>query len=270
MTKISIVIPSYNQDKYIERSLQSIFNQEYDNIELIIIDGGSSDRSVDIIKKYEDRISYWISEKDSGQSDALNKGYKVATGDIYGWLNSDDLYAENILSEVEQIFNDNPKCQVVFGDWLEIDSEDGILNYNYAFDFSLMHTKYEGAQINVQAMFWRSEVHKRFSGFDVRLQNSMDYQMLVEFGINEGPLAFLRLPKVLGSFRRYQGQKTDGSLPDEYDYELRLIAEIYGCDNKYTSTGHTIKFIFAIRRLYWYLKRGGLHYTLKMIYGRFR
>ena len=93
--KISIVMPSYNQVQFIERSILSVLNQDYPNIELIIIDGGSNDGTVEVIKKYEKHITFWVSEKDKGQSDALNKGFKHCTGEIYGWLNSDDLYLPN-------------------------------------------------------------------------------------------------------------------------------------------------------------------------------
>jgi glycosyltransferase involved in cell wall biosynthesis len=91
-SKISIVMPSYNQVKFIENSILSILNQEYHSIELIIVDGGSTDGTTDIIKKYEKHIAYWVSEKDEGQSDALNKGFEKCTGEIYGWLNADDVY----------------------------------------------------------------------------------------------------------------------------------------------------------------------------------
>ena len=92
LEKISIVMPSYNKADFIERSILSVLNQNYPNIELIIIDGGSTDGTVEIIKKYEQYITFWVSEKDQGQSDALNKGFKHCTGSIYGFLNSDDVY----------------------------------------------------------------------------------------------------------------------------------------------------------------------------------
>lgn len=96
MTKFSIVIPSYNQGNFLERALLSIIKQGVDT-EIIFIDGGSTDSSVEIIKKYENKIAYWVSEKDKGQSNALNKGFIKATGDIFGWLNSDDVYMRGLL-----------------------------------------------------------------------------------------------------------------------------------------------------------------------------
>ena len=103
--KISIITPSYNQGEYIEQTIVSILEQGYPNLEYIIIDGGSTDNTVDVIKKYEDKITYWISEKDKGQTNAINKGYFKATGNIITWLCSDDYYEPNILFKVAEAFN---------------------------------------------------------------------------------------------------------------------------------------------------------------------
>ena len=105
--KISVVIPSFNQGAYIEETILSIINQEYPNVEIIIIDGGSTDSTISIIKKYSNSIHYFISEKDKGQAHALNKGFAVATGDICSFLNSDDLYIGNIFWEIGRLYLDN-------------------------------------------------------------------------------------------------------------------------------------------------------------------
>ena len=98
--KISIVTPSFNQGEYLEETILSVIGQNYPNLEYIIIDGGSKDNSVEIIKKYEKYLTYWVSENDEGQSDAINKGFKIATGDIFGWLNSDDLFMPNVFNNI--------------------------------------------------------------------------------------------------------------------------------------------------------------------------
>src|SRR5690606_31772171 len=109
--KISIVTPSYNQGQFIEETILSILNQNYPNLEYIIIDGGSTDNTVEIIKKYEDRITYWVSEKDNGQADAINKGLEQCTGEIFNWINSDDYLAKKSLYSIAiaSIYNDNAK-----------------------------------------------------------------------------------------------------------------------------------------------------------------
>lgn len=106
--KISIVTPSYNQGKYLERTILSVVQQNYPNLEYIIIDGGSTDNSVEIIKKYESKLSYWVSEKDRGQAHALNKGFQKITGDIVAWINSDDWYEEGVFEEIVKNFKMNP------------------------------------------------------------------------------------------------------------------------------------------------------------------
>ena len=102
---VSIVTPVYNGEKYLEDTIQSIINQTYDNIEYIIIDGGSTDKTLDIIKKYEDKIAYWMSEQDRGMYDGINKGFKMATGEIFAWLNADDKYYHSAVEIVVRIFN---------------------------------------------------------------------------------------------------------------------------------------------------------------------
>ena len=268
LPKISIVMPSYNQVEFIEKSILSVLNQDYKNFELIIIDGGSNDGTIEIIRKYEDYIAFWISEQDKGQSDALNKGFKNCKGQIFGWLNSDDIYLPNAFKYAIEALDKKSKKKIVFGDFLSIDRHDKIIDYNHSFDFSLNQFKYEGFHLNAQSMFWRSSVHKFFSGFDINLKNTMDYQMILEFGINEGQKSFLRIPHVLGGFRRYDGQKT-GSHLERVIKEHKAIAKRYKYTDKYNMIGKTKYFLYRFRRAWWYFKRGGLSnliYRLKIAY----
>ena len=106
LPKISIVTPTYNQGRFIEQTICSVLDQGYPNLEYIIIDGGSRDNTVDIIKKYEHRLSYWVSEMDSGQTHAINKGFAKCTGEIFNWINSDDYYAPDALQKIAKAFAD--------------------------------------------------------------------------------------------------------------------------------------------------------------------
>ena len=105
LPKISIVIPSYNQGQFLEETILSVVDQQYPDLELFVVDGGSNDTSVDVIKKYEQHLTWWVSEKDKGQSDAINKGFARATGEIVSWLCSDDLYTPGTLHKVAGYFS---------------------------------------------------------------------------------------------------------------------------------------------------------------------
>jgi glycosyltransferase involved in cell wall biosynthesis len=264
--KISVVMPSYNQREFIERSILSVLNQDYRNLEFIIIDGGSTDGTVDIITKYREHLAYWVSEPDQGQSHALNKGFRRATGEIFGWLNSDDLYMPGALATAAAAFSKHPEKGIVHGDWLAIDGDDRTVAYQFSFDFSFKHFKYEGFHLNAQSMFWRKAIHDRFGGFEPGLHNTMDYQMILVFGRNEGNSAFLRVPEVLGCFRRYPGQKT-GEFEDRVRREHRTMAERYGYMDKYSAAGRLKRLAYRCRRAWWYWKRGGARYLLDKLAG---
>lgn len=265
--KISIVIPSYNQGKFLEETIRSVILQNYPNTEIIIIDGGSKDNTIEIIKKYEQYIVFWISEKDNGQSHALNKGYKHATGQIYGWLNSDDIYAKNSFNEAVKAFNDNPEKLVVFGDYLNIDEHSNLINREFAFDFSLNQFIYEGFHLNAQSMFWRESLHKEFKEFDESLHRTMDYDMILRFGLIASDRKFLRLDKVMGCFRRHPEQKTIG-LDEKVINEHKRIAENNNLSLKYTGIGKLYRLKNRFRRLRWYIKRGGFLYATKKALGQ--
>ncbi len=113
--KITIVTPSYNQGAFIEKTIQSALDQSYPNLEYIIIDGGSTDNSVDVIKKYEKYLTYWVSEKDRGQSHAINKGFEKATGELFGWLNSDDYFLDDALIKLAEAYMEDTSVGVVHG-----------------------------------------------------------------------------------------------------------------------------------------------------------
>jgi glycosyltransferase involved in cell wall biosynthesis len=121
LPEISIVTPSYNQGRFLEDCITSVLDQNYPELEYIVIDGGSTDQSVDIIKKYEERITLWVSEPDEGQSDAINKGFRMATGELVAWLNADDFYLPGALATVAEAYRNNPGASFYFGDGLRVD-----------------------------------------------------------------------------------------------------------------------------------------------------
>jgi glycosyltransferase involved in cell wall biosynthesis len=182
---ISILTPSLNQDEFIEETILSVIRQNYPQLEHIIMDGGSSDSSIEIIKKYENNYDLkWFSEADSGQADALNKGFRLAKGDIIGWLNSDDLYEPNIIGEVVEFFLNHPNVYVLYGNCTIINEKSEILRINkgsYTRKKLLEFWKgYYG--LNQPSIFYRREVFNIIGLFDVKLNFVMDYEFLLRAG----------------------------------------------------------------------------------------
>ncbi len=135
---VSVVTPSFNQARFLEATLRSVLEQDYPNIEYLVVDGESTDGSVDIIRRYADRLFWWVSEKDSGQSEAINKGFRRARGEFVGWLNSDDVYLPGTISSAVSAFRSNPAASVVYGDAFAVDAEGRPMNLMRARQFSLL------------------------------------------------------------------------------------------------------------------------------------
>jgi glycosyltransferase involved in cell wall biosynthesis len=264
MTKFSIVIPSYNQGNFLERALLSIIKQGVDT-EIIFIDGGSTDSSVEIIKKYENKIAYWVSEKDKGQSNALNKGFIKATGDIFGWLNSDDVYMPGAFKKVLEAFENNPEKKIVYGNWYEIDEDDNVIDVTYSAPKPrIPHFSYEGFDSNLQSMFWKREVHDKFGKFDENLHQLMDSDFLFNVILNQGADIFVKINEFLGCFRRHQSQKTKRERIDKRAVnEQLLIDEKYGFASPKSIRGVTSRVNYIFAKTIWQVRQGGMAYMLK-------
>jgi len=182
--KISIITPSYNQGSYIEKTISSVLNQNYPNLEYIIIDGGSTDETIDIIKKYENKITYWISEQDKGQSDAINKGVKIATGDVINWLNSDDYIEDNVLFKVGSEFK-NSNVDVLCGYSELITNAGTILKRTSQLenDFSLFMSR---GHIMQPSTFFRKSVFEEFTPIATNLHYMMDHYLWLQYVCKKG------------------------------------------------------------------------------------
>lgn len=174
--KISIITPSYNQGKFLEQTIQSVLSQNYPNLEYIIIDGGSSDNSLEIIKKYERYLSYWVCEQDSGQTEAINKGLKRATGDIVAWINSDDLYLPGVFKIVTEHFQKHPQTEMIYGD-AEIIDENGTFLFHkkeISYDKIMGICFGFGLIISQPTTFWKRTVFGKIGYLNETLQYDMD------------------------------------------------------------------------------------------------
>ena len=176
--KITIVTPSYNQNDFIEETILSVINQDYKNIEFIIIDGGSTDGSVDTIQKYEKSLSFWISRKDDGQSDAIHKGFKMATGDIVCWLNSDDFFIPGALTNVAKSFEKNPTTDILLGDIMYSDINSNIIKYYRYTKPHLFMAKQGVIAFGQQSMFFNRKFYLKSGGLLTDFCYCMDSEFI--------------------------------------------------------------------------------------------
>lgn len=176
---VSIITPSYNQDKYLERTIRSVLEQDYPNIEYIVIDGGSTDGSVEILEKYDDKIDYWVSKPDKGQTDAINQGFNRAKGEILAWLNSDDTYETCAVSEAVTQLKAHPKVGMVYGENNFIDAEDRVIGRFNAKQASYRRLRQGAVYIPQQATFFRAELWPQVGPLDPSFYFAMDYDLWV-------------------------------------------------------------------------------------------
>ncbi|MFH1727658.1 MAG: glycosyltransferase family 2 protein [Pseudomonadota bacterium] len=233
--KISIVTPSYNQGKYLGDCISSIINQNYQDYEHVIIDGGSKDNSIDVIKKNESIIKYWISEKDKGQYNAINKGFAKTDGDIMGWLNADDKYLPWTFETVSLIFSKYPQVNWISASTGFIMNSSGNVVKNYFIGGASSETFLRGANlsrmrahsrpcIQQESTFWRRSLWEKAGAFvEETYSLASDYELWARY-FNYSELYSINLP--LACFRKHTGQKTSNLL-EEYNIEALEILNNY-------------------------------------------
>ncbi len=262
--KISIVTPSYNQAQFLERTILSVLNQNYPNLEYIIIDGGSTDGSVEIIKKYEKYLTYWVSEKDNGQADAINKGFMKSTGEILAWLNSDDLYLPGALHKICQFFRYNPEIDIVYGNFYYIDEDDNLIRRSVAVSFNMGALLYGELGICQSSTAWKRDIFFKVGMLEDRCQYSMDSVLYYKFVKQKAKFGYLN--EDLGTFRMHSSSKTMQRVKgiaysepecDEYRerfWGIKKDLKFYGWQK-----------FFRLRRLLLLLLRGELGYIYNYI-----
>lgn len=206
--KISIVTPSYNQGRFIEQTILSVINQNYPNLEYIIIDGGSTDETIDIIKKYETYFSYWVSEPDRGQSHAINKGLEKCTGEIFNWLNSDDWYLPGALFEIASKFVDKPSVVVVSGYENHIQIDGKVVLRKGTFLSKTISQTIERCEVTQPSTFFRLSAVKTIGPLPEDIHFIMDGELWVRLLLMYGQECFCKIQKPLVNFRLHENSKT--------------------------------------------------------------
>ena len=202
---VSIVTPSFNQARYIEATIQSVLSQDYPRLEYLIVDGGSTDGTVEIIKQYEGRLAWWVSEKDQGQTDAINKGFGRARGQILAWLNSDDTYEPGTVSAAVKYLLDHPDVGMVYGDCNFINDDGRVIGKfgSAQTDYRLLRRGY--VHIPQQTMFFRAEWWKHIGPLDPSFYFAMDYDLWTRLAAHT---ELKYVPQTWANFRLHTTGKT--------------------------------------------------------------
>lgn len=282
--KITIVTPSYNQGRYLEQTILSVLDQNYPNLEYMVIDGGSTDDSVEIIKKYEKHLAYWVSEKDKGQSDAINKGLKRFTGDIFNWLNSDDYLEKDALFKIAEAFNRHPQARAFCFTLSH-------LKGNVKIPFNRLNNPSDPLQcfcdpvINQPSTFYHKEAIDYFGSLNVCLHYCMDYEWWLKFLFRFGVEAVYAKDEKVAVFRIHEESKTSSDII-KFDSDIatilnslaeraglntypRVLKEGFSISPRYTFSGSILKAdeqLIERMIVYFLLKKGHLIYQKNDFY----
>ena len=202
---VSIITPSFNQAPYIEETIKSVLTQDYPRIEYIIVDGGSTDGTVDIIRKYNNKIAWWVSEKDKGQTDAINKGFGRSTGHIFAWLNSDDTYEPGAVSAAVNYLHEHPNVGMVYADCNFINENGKVIGKFNSAQTSHKLIRQGYVHIPQQTMFFRADLWKQVGPLDPSFYFAMDYDLWTRISARS---EIKYVPQTWANFRLHTSGKT--------------------------------------------------------------
>jgi len=257
--RISVVVPSFNQAKYLELTLRSILDQNYPGLELIVIDGGSNDGSADIIRKYAQHMKFWCSEPDGGQAQGIIKGFSHATGEILCFLNSDDLFESGALHEAGEYFSKHPEVDVVYGDALWIDAEGDAIQPKKEIPFNRFIWLYTYNYIPGMSTFWRRTVYDRAGGLNPAFHSAFDGDLWIRF--SDAHAKIRHVARQWSRMRFYPEQK-NRRLRAQSDREDMLIRSRYWKNRLMPRTHYLRRKVALGIRILWRLLSGcyGLGY----------
>jgi glycosyltransferase involved in cell wall biosynthesis len=228
---VSIITPSYNQARFLEKTMRSVLEQEYPNIEYLVADGGSRDDSVSIIKKYDQQLKWWVSEKDSGQAEAINKGLTRASGEIVAWLNSDDYYMPGTVADAVKALQEHPAASFVFGKVRVVDPEQRILNTLEYGEWGLEELM-SFRIIGQPAVFMRKSALKSAGTLDLSYHYLLDHQLWLRLALT-GEMRYI--PHTWASAHYHEGCKNFAQAA-EFGKEAQRIVEWMSSDPRFVST----------------------------------
>lgn len=259
LPKITIVTPSFNQAIYLEKTIKSVLDQKYPNLEYIIIDGGSTDGSVEIIKKYSSHLAYWVSEADNGQAHAINKGLHLATGDWVGWQNSDDIYFPDALNQVGLLAQKKPELDLIIGDINLIDENSKVIRDIRYVKPSYYSVLAEGMVLTNQAAFWQRKLHNDIGFLNESLHYGFDYDWFLRL-LNKTKKS-KHIPTILGGLRHHSDTKT-------HNAQNKFIAE-YNLILSRHKPSSWLKRLFILRRFLLLIINFQFKYIIRGCYERF-
>jgi glycosyltransferase involved in cell wall biosynthesis len=250
--RISVITPSFNQAAFLERTILSVLEQGYPNLEYIVIDGGSMDGSVDVIRKYESRLAFWVSEADQGQAHAINKGLQRTSGEWVGWQNSDDIYYPGCFSSLVRAARLVPKADLIIGDMNLVDKNDRVLHQLKYVRPTYRSMLAEGMVMTNQAAFWRRSVHEEIGYLDESLDCGFDYDW------------FLRL---LQHRRAYHVSETWGGLRMHEETKTSTQQEIFQIEYERILRGRKVspatRRLYQLRRVLLTMADGNFSYVMR-------
>lgn len=221
--KISIVTPSFNQEKYIEDTILSVLDQNYPNLEYVIIDGGSTDGSVEIIKKYEKRLAFWVSEPDNGHGHALNKGFAKTTGEIMAWINSDDKYYPYTFKTVAEIFTKFSDVNWIQGKNSRFDKFGRLEDVHFSFINIYSYLLYDYKWIQQESVFWRRSLWDKSGAFiNEKMSLMVDGELWTRFFLSDD---IWHLNLVIGGFRSHDTNRSHSQIEKVYK-EMEDVIDI--------------------------------------------
>lgn len=257
---VSIITPSLNQGRFIEQTIASVLKQTYRNIEYIVMDGGSTDNTIDVIKKYaKDPRMKWFSQKDDGQYDAVNRGFTLASGDVLGWINADDVYTNDTLAKVSAVFQNYPNVEIVYGRLFSFKTERKTLRKLFCRNFSYKWLR-RYCYTNPSATFIRkSVIQKDRLLIDISVPTYGDWDWFLRMA--EHGKKFHYLPEILANFRIHHGSRIMRMGQEQTRLERSMIARRHSIPMKYMVLwiDNVIPWAERFENLFFLLKQGKWH-----------